>query len=103
MFETFSTEFFEGGIVKCAYSHGGVYEDNFWPYDLYKYNSETNSYDFIASVNSHQLLHDYKTGELDNELNKDFPYEEDKDKDGKVYDISIDGQVIWMDNAEFEE
>lgn len=102
MFETFSTEFFEGGIVKCAYSHGGVYEDNFWPYDLYKYNSETNSYDFIASVNSHQLLHDYETGELDDELNKDFPYEEDKDKDGKVYDISIDGQVIWMDNAEFE-
>lgn len=57
---------------------------------------------YIASVNSKQLLHDYETGELDDELNKNFPYEEDKDKDGKVYDISIDGQVVWMDNAEFE-
>jgi hypothetical protein len=98
----YTMEYFDDGIVKCDFSHGSMYEDDFWPYDLYQYNDQTNEYVYIASVNSKQLLHDYETGELDDELNKDFPYEEDKDKDGKVYDISIDGQVVWMDNAEFE-
>lgn len=98
----YTMEYFDDGIVKCDFSHGSMYEDDFWPYDLYQYNDQTNEYVYIASVNSKQLLHDYETGELDDELNKDFPYEEDKDQDGKVYDISIDGQVVWMDNAEFE-
>lgn len=102
VFVSFSTEFFEGGIVKCVYSHGDVYEDDFWPYDLYHYDSQNNEYVFVASVNSKQLLHDYETGELDEELNKDFPYDEDKDKDGKVYIVSINGESVYMDNDEYE-
>jgi hypothetical protein len=102
VFVSFSTEFFEGGIVKCVYSHGDVYEDDFWPYDLYHYDSQNNEYVFVASVNSKQLLHDYETGELDEELNKDFQYDEDKDKDGKVYIVSINEESVYMDNDEYE-
>lgn len=99
----FRMEYFDGGVVKCIYSHGGMYEDDFWPFDLYKYDSQTGSYVHIASVNSTQLLHDYETGELDDELNKDFPYEEDKDNDGKIYSISNAEELIVMDNEPYEE
>ncbi|MBE5836166.1 MAG: hypothetical protein E7309_16305 [Butyrivibrio sp.] len=103
LFVDFSIEYFDGGIAKCNYSHGGMYEDNFWPFDLYIFDRQTDSFAYIASVNSTQLLHDYETGELDDELNEDFPYEEDKDKDGKIYSISNDEEIIVMDNAEYEE
>ena len=99
LFVNFSTEFFEDGVVKCVFSHGGVYEDDFWPFDLYRYNEQTKEYDFIASVNSDQLHYDQFTGELDDDLNANFLNKEDKDGNGKYYVVGED----CMDDSEYEE
>lgn len=103
LFVNFDFQCYEGGILKCRYSHGGMYEDDFWPYDLYKYNEKTGEYDFIASVDSKQLLHDYETGELDDEMNEDFLYDEDTDDNGKYYIIATDDETTYMDDSKFEE
>lgn len=82
-----STEFYDNGVITNPASHNqGLAGDKLWPYSLYKYNKETDSYDLVASVDA-----------WDKELAaKDYdgtPYPTDVDKsgDGVVYYIMPDG------------
>ena len=68
--------------------------DDFWPYQLYIYNPETDYYESIASVDAWQEQR-YPEDEPDPE----FPKEKDVNGDGVVY---YDGSGDFMDNEEYE-
>ncbi len=82
-----STEFYDNGVItNPASNNQGLAGDKLWPYTLYKYNKETDSYDLVASVDA-----------WDKELaEKDFdgtpyPTNIDKSGDGVVYYIIPEG------------
>lgn len=87
---------YDNGYLKgeMSHNHGRSNLDNFWPYQLYIYNSETDYYESIASVDAWQEQR-YPEDEPDSE----FPKEEDVNGDGVVY---YDGSGDFMDNEEYK-
>lgn len=89
--------FYDNGIVKidASHNHGKSNLDDFWPYSLYKYDSEEDQYVFIANVDAWQKsLYEIS-----------FPDNIDVDGDGVVYylmDASYENQVDIFDKAEYE-
>lgn len=45
-----SNTYYDNGIIKVDWSHNHSNGEAIWPFDLYCYNSETDSYDMIASA-----------------------------------------------------
>lgn len=70
-------EYYNNGIVIVPASHNHTLSVDFWPYTMYRYNSRTDQYDFLASVNAW----DKKYGE------DQFPEDVDADGDGIIYEI----------------
>lgn len=78
----FAVVYFDNGIVKADASHNHSLSEKIWPYTLYKYNVEKDSYDVIAQVDAW----DKSFADKDSEGNA-FPDEVDKDGDQTVYYI----------------
>ena len=96
-----SVNFYDNGIIKANASHNHGNGGEFWPYTLYSYNSETDIYEQIASVDAW----DKTITEEDNQGNR-FPDSIDQDGDGIVYYIIPYAQsedVQPVDNAQYDE
>ena len=95
--------FYDSGYLKAeaSHNHGRSSLDDFWPYDLYVYNAETDKYELVALMDAWQQ----RISE-DVEPDPDFPVEKDLDGDGVVYyDMAENyyAPVMIMDNAEYEK
>lgn len=73
---------FDNGILKADASHNHTLSEKIWPYTLYKYNVESDSYDVIAQVEAW----DKEIRDTDYDGNE-FPDDVDADGDQTVYYI----------------
>lgn len=68
--------FYDNGIIQAMWSHNqGLAGEDFWPYDLYQYDAETDTYAFVAMV-------DAWDGNYWDETYVMEPFPEDVDADG---------------------
>ncbi len=94
--------FYDNGriIVEWSHNHGRSSLDDFWPYYVYQYDKETDTYQMEIIVDAWQKS---MTVEL---TYGRFPEETDKDGDGIVYYLmnteNYEPEVI-MDRAEYEQ
>lgn len=94
---------YDSGYVKdeVSHNHGRSNLDDFWPYDLYKYDPKSDKYELVAGIDAWQSTF-YGEGEAD----PDFPNDKDLNGDGIVYyDMSEDyyTPTMIMDNSEYEK
>ena len=92
--------YFNNGILKVDASHNHSLSEKVWPYTLYEYNAESDSYDVIAQV----VAWDKEIRDTDYEENA-FPDDVDVDGDGTVYYIMETaeyGQKVPVDGAEYD-
>ena len=83
-----SLTFYDNGAVKAEWSHNqGRAGDNFWPYSLYQYAPETDSYALIGMVDAWD-----KTYAQTDDQNNPFPSDIDKSGTGMVYYIMENGE-----------
>ena len=80
---------YDNGYIKAdaSHNHGKSNLDNFWPYSLYKYDSNTDLYEYVAFIDAWQAIL----------YGEDFPKENDIDGDGIIYYTHSD----IFDNAEY--
>ncbi len=97
-----SITFYDNGFVKAEYSHNHSLGMNLWPYSLYKYNAETDTYDYVTSCESWEKEF-YPISYSD----EAFPDEKDTDGDGVIYCCSgPDGEwdeTIFGTTEEYED
>ncbi|MEA4813539.1 MAG: hypothetical protein VB112_01345 [Oscillospiraceae bacterium] len=80
--------FYDNGIIKAGWSHNqGLAGDNFWPYSLYQYVPETDSYELVGMVDAWD-----KSFSGTDYQNNSFPSDIDKSGTGFVYYIMEDGK-----------
>ena len=80
--------FYNNGIVEAMWSHNqGSAGDALWPYTMYRYNNDTDSYEVIAQIDAWDKSFSEKSYIAD-----EFPEEIDVDNDGIVYFVTIDGE-----------
>jgi hypothetical protein len=80
--------FYDNGAIKAGWSHNqGRAGENFWPYSLYQYAPETDSYVLAGMVDAWD-----KNYPGADEQNNPFPSDIDKSGTGFVYYIMEDGQ-----------
>lgn len=93
--------FYNNGIIEVLWSHNqGSAGDSLWPYILYKYNKESDSYDVIAQIDAWNKSFNEKCY-----IAETFPTEVDKDGNGIVYYIrnSDSDKDIPYDDKEYNE
>lgn len=79
--------FYNNGVIEVLWSHNqGSAGDSLWPYTLYKYNKELDSYEVIAQVDAWDKSFNEKSY-----IAETFPTEVDKDGNGIVYYVRISG------------
>ncbi len=97
-----SLTFYNNGIVKALWSHNqGRAGDNFWPYNLYQYNPDSDSYVLVGMVDAWD-----KNYPGADDQNNPFPSDIDKSGTGYVYYIMEDGQyddTHPVDASEYNE
>lgn len=82
---------YENGTIEAGWSHNQGYAGDFWPYNLYYYNPNTNEYDAVGSVDAYDKgLYECNKEVLD-ASGSPFPAESDKDGNGFVYYIYENG------------
>lgn len=96
--------YYDNGIIKAEWSHNQGRGPDFWPFTLYSYDSDTDSYIEIGAVDTWDKKYFSQTND-----GTPFPDDADIDGDGIVYTIR-DGGVgdesfykIWQDGAEYEK
>lgn len=107
-----SMRFYDNGVIEVNISHNQGPSGDFWPYSLYKYNSENDSYIKIATVWSlgrdvieEQNEYAEKEGR---EPYWEYPYEADTSNSGIVYnirlsDVEYSGEKQYVDVTEYNE
>ncbi len=80
--ETPSLIFYDNGVIKAEWLHNQVPPTDFWPFTLYQYEPESDSYVEAGSVSAWDKV----------EEGWDFPDERDVDGDGRVYEIEKPGE-----------
>lgn len=86
--------FYVGGIIYAPISHSGfMYDDDFWPYEIYRYNAQEKKYEYYACA---EEMFD---GQL--EGYEEIFAEYDKDGDGKVYFTDVKGEGGYMDEQQY--
>lgn len=105
-----SMRFYDNGIIEVDISHNQGPSGDFWPYSLYKYNEETDSYIKVATVWSlgrdvieEQNVEAEKAG---HEPYWEYPYEADTSGSGIVYnimlsDVEYSGEKQYVDVTEY--
>ena len=102
--------FYENGAVKVKDSHNQGPSGRFWPYGMYRYDRETDSYEFLGFVEALDL-EDVKVRNSAAEENNgtnfiEYPYEADTSNSGFVYYIRPDwhsGTAEPVDVTEYNE
>lgn len=95
--------FYDNGIVEALYSHnhgmaGDKSVDEFWPYQFYRYDPESDTYEAVAKVDAWSVGFAEKDGE-----GNPFPAEIDEDGDGMVYYATPSGRYgLPMDGREYQ-
>lgn len=84
--------FYENGIVKADWSHNQGLGNALWPFTLYQYDSETDTYQMAGSVDSWEK--GYRGEDFEG---NPFPDELDTDGDGILYYISGPGEYNMED------
>ena len=79
--------FYDNGTIKAVWSHNQGLGGDFWPYNLYQYAPDSDSYVLVGRVDAW----DKNLTETDNQKNP-FPSDIDKSGTGFVYYIMEDGQ-----------
>lgn len=86
--------FYDNGILTAGWSHNQGKGGSFWPYFLYEYDSETDQYSKVGSVDA-----------WDESLGLEgYPKEIDTSGAGFVYYISMGDTIIWdspVDETEY--
>lgn len=84
--------FYDNGILEAMWSHNqGVAGDALWPYTMYKYDVNSDSYKVVAQVDAWNKL--FADTNWLTETFVEFPNEIDLDEDGIVYYITPDGNL----------
>ena len=89
-------DFYEDGLILARVSHAQfMYEDDFWPYEIFQFSADQDRYESIANVEQIDLKAnpDYA----------DFPYEYDKDDDKKVYIVNFYGEKYYYDEDAYDD
>ena len=82
-------DIYDNGVIKVSASHNqGLAGDKLWPYEVYKYDTSTDTYKYFAMVDAW----DKSLSEKDYEGNT-FPDDVDTDKIGVVYYVTEGGNV----------
>lgn len=96
-----STAYYSNGVVKVDFSHNQGLGPDFWPFFLYRYDPENDSYVCVGSVDtwdkSYYPLNPY--------TQEEFPDAVDLDGDGIVYALSEDESVsvdYIFDGADYD-
>lgn len=93
----YGCRFYENGLIYAPVSHSGyMYNDDFWPYEIYKYNKSENKYECIASVEQFDLI-------ACPEYEDSFPFEYDKDGDKKIYFVLFYEEFLYLDEEEYDD
>lgn len=87
--------YYEGGLVKVMASHNQGYTGDFWPYSVYQYDPESDTYALIANVDALSQGALISAG-LEDEA---YPADADTSGSGMVYYIGSDDPV---DVTEYE-
>lgn len=92
--------YYNGGLaVESGWSHGtGMENEDFWPFNAFVYQPETDSYEFYGSAAQYDLNALKEMGWEDR-----FPADSDEDGNGIVYEISNGDEVFFADDAAYEE
>lgn len=72
--------FYDNGIVEAGWSHNQGLAGDFWPYNVYCYNTENDTYQLIGRVDAWD-----KSVREENYEDESFPTDIDVDGDGVVY------------------
>lgn len=90
--------YYQNGLVKEEWSHGsGLAGEDYWPYNLYRYQPDTNTYDLIAEVNMWSKsvdTVDYK-GDL-------YPEDVDAENAGTVFILTRNGVTETVSKGDYE-
>lgn len=85
--------YYDNGIAKCEWSHNQGHGAKLWPFTLYEYDSDTDTYVYRGSVDS-----------WDRDLAAEgFPSEYDADGDGTVYFLYDDENMTDSTTVDGEE
>lgn len=90
--------YYDNGIVKEEWSHGsGLSGEGYWPYNLYRYEETTGTYELIAEVNMWSR-------DVDVVDYKGDPYPEDIDAEnaGTVFILTRDGVTETVSKSTYE-
>ncbi len=86
-------DFYNAGIIYTPFSHGDMYQDDFWPHDVYSYDLSLGAFRLLGS-----------TGEIDFEFypEREAEYQQyDLDGDKRVYYFYSDNETRYMDHDDF--
>ncbi len=89
-----------GTAIQSGWSHGtGAEGPDFWPFNVFNYNEETDAYDLNGYCAQFSLEAMKEMGWEDR-----FPAEYDKDGDGIIYEISNEttGDLEWVDEDAYQ-
>lgn len=93
--------YYDNGVIKADWSHNQGLAGEFWPYSLYQYDKETDTYELIAMVDAwNQTLADV------NYEGTAFPKEIDENGDGLVYYVMLGNEYVLntpMDLEAYEQ
>lgn len=90
--------YYNNGVIEAGWSHNQGLAGDFWPYTLYRYDQESDTYIEVGMVDAW----DKSMSETDNE-GKHFPDDIDKNGDGVVYFIMLNGKYENDNPVDLEE
>lgn len=99
LMETPQVTFYSNHTAKALWSHNqGLAGNTFWPYNLYRYNSENKSYELVASVDA------WDASYADKDFNgNSFPKDIDTEGAGIVYYITQDGVENIVSKTDYDK
>lgn len=98
LYEFPGVKYYEGGLALVEWSHNQGFGDAIYPYNIYKYNPQTDKYESVGYADSWNK----EISETDYDGNP-FPEDVDKDGDGNIFFISENSGTKTVDNKEYDE
>lgn len=102
--------FYKNGAVKVGAAHNQGHSGRFWPYSMYRYDRETDSYELFGSAEALDLeiveMINAEREEIDRTDMLEYPYEADTSNSGFVYYIRYgqnNDEIEPVDVTEYNE
>lgn len=92
--------FYDNGIIEMLYSHNHSNSLDFWPYSLFRYDPQLDTYEYVGDAEAWDLEYMEEM-----ECAEDFPADKDTNGNGIVYYISDNPgweNAHWADDEEYE-